>query len=249
MTKVAGQVRQTVRSTPSRGAWLSRVRVGAIFVALLSGVVVAGDDKDVFKRVEAGRADVGPSATSMRVMPRSAQTPANFEYVYRIERGKYAGKFARRDGAVTAVFPRSVYSDIDGVIVPSVPPGTTYVIGGIGGSEPGGGTGRGTGDRGLRASTSVPRAAAQPAGAGAVDSRAPSAANGARRPRSTDRDADEAGKGSGTTRDSARTDAPGSKGTTKSAASETGVASIWTDDGLRKSRVLALLESVRTSRR
>jgi hypothetical protein len=208
-----------------------RTCAGLVLAMAACGVVFAGDDKDVFKRVEAGRADVGPSATSMRVMPRSSQTPSNFEYVYRIERGKYAGRFARRDGAVTAVFPRSVYSDIDGVIVPGVPPGTTYVIGGIGANEAGSGSIRGANEGAPRPSMNVPRGASMPAGNSMVDTRAPSS-GGKRR-------ASESGAA-----DAAQTPVTTAGMTPKGF----GVQTIWTDDGLRKSRVLALLESVRVAR-
>lgn len=210
---------------------VARACAGLVIAVAACGVVLAGDDKDVFKRVEAGRADVGPSATSMRVMPRSSQTPANFEYVYRIERGKYAGRFARRDGAVTAVFPRSVYSDVGGAIVPSVPPGTTYVIGEMGANEAGSGAIRGENVGAPRPSMNVRRGASQPASGSMVDTRTLGGAG--------KRAVGERGAG-----ESAATNA-----TATLPQRVAGVQTIWTDDGLRKSRVLALLESVRVAAR
>lgn len=196
--------------------------------ALVSAPLARADDPrdastDVFRRVDAGRSDVGPSSTSRRILNRDPRTPSGFEFVYRIERGPYAGRFARRDGAVTAVFPRSVYADVDGVAVPRVPPGTTFVVGPVDRSPAGSGrvsnTDRSTDrptDAAAKPLLSASRMADYTAAAGAAGSR-PDARADARSPRP--------------------------------APAVAPLADIWIDERVRRDRVHSLLESVRPAAR
>ena len=79
--------------------------------------------------VEEAVADTGPLSASERLMPQDLRVPASFDRVYRLS-GK-AGQFARVNGAITAVFPRSQYVVTSSGAVPEIPPGTTFYIGGL----------------------------------------------------------------------------------------------------------------------
>lgn len=84
-------------------------------------------------RVDPGRQDTGPLATSSRVLPMDLRLPTDFEQVYQLqartgERSR-AELFARRSGGITAVFPRSQYMQSGGGILAEVPAGTTYYLG------------------------------------------------------------------------------------------------------------------------
>jgi len=84
--------------------------------------------------VEEGIGDVGPLSTGSRVLPRDLLRPHGFERVYELTRTDQVGRteqtLIRMDGAVTAVFPRSVYRAIrPGVLAAEFPPGTIFHIG------------------------------------------------------------------------------------------------------------------------
>lgn len=85
-------------------------------------------------RVQQGVADAGPLHVDLRVQPVELRAPMDYDSVYRgtLPNG-YGGTtdyFARISGAVTAVFPQSVYIDAaEGVRSAVVPPGTVYYIG------------------------------------------------------------------------------------------------------------------------
>jgi len=195
---------------------------------------------DVLKRVDPGRADVGPSSISQRVISRDPRSPSGFEYVYRIERGRYAGRFARANGAVTAVFPRSVYSQVDGTLIPRVPPGTTYVVGpiddvvglprgdGVRGSEPARANAATSMPREMNIVGAVMRSASRPASAATVDRRAGGDTIAAA----------DAGGGEGVS------DGP-PPSPPQVTRTQTRPRTIWTDESLRSERVRTLLESVR----
>ncbi len=72
--------------------------------------------------------DVSPLAVSLRESRPSLRQPADFGRVYRFQDD--SNRLARAQGALYAVFPRSVYaSDKDGNVFPVVPPGTVFFIG------------------------------------------------------------------------------------------------------------------------
>lgn len=73
-------------------------------------------------------ADVSPLAVSLRTSRPSLRQPADFGRVYRFQ--DESNRLARAQGALYAVFERSVYAaDKDGNVFPVVPPGTVYYIG------------------------------------------------------------------------------------------------------------------------
>ena len=73
--------------------------------------------------------DVGPLSTDLRMLERGLRTPRGFERVFEVRTGGGDRVLFRRNGAVTAVFPRSVYEPSRRGLEAVVPPGTTFVIG------------------------------------------------------------------------------------------------------------------------
>jgi hypothetical protein len=87
--------------------------------------------------VEQGVADRGGIETSTRVLPVDLRLPTGFGVVYRSPEGD--GRLMRGNGALFAVFPRSLYRRTAMGAVPVVPAGVVYSIGMPGGHDfPGG---------------------------------------------------------------------------------------------------------------
>lgn len=84
-------------------------------------------------RVQAGKEDASPLAITLQRMDVDLRVPTGFDGVYQISRADAFGRgqamFMRVDGAVNAVFPRSVYSPSPMGTVIEVPPGTVFWIG------------------------------------------------------------------------------------------------------------------------
>lgn len=80
--------------------------------------------------VEQGVSDMGPLSGPGRVLSPGLRQPSGFDRVYEVE---IDGKkyFARQNGATVAVFPRSNYTTFRGVVMPTVPAGTTFYLGGL----------------------------------------------------------------------------------------------------------------------
>lgn len=85
------------------------------------------------KRVEAGTSDINPLATSNRVLPTDLRVPTGFESLYSFQQrdafGNLQTYYVRSDGGLTAIFPRSQYSEGRNGPTPEVPAGTVWVIG------------------------------------------------------------------------------------------------------------------------
>lgn len=84
-------------------------------------------------RVEPGISDVDPTAM-VRVDPwADLRAPLGWDSVYRFETkglyGEVEVKYARKSGAISAVFPRSVYTPTRRGLVAEVPPGTIWTLG------------------------------------------------------------------------------------------------------------------------
>lgn len=75
--------------------------------------------------IDAGVADVGPLAESLRITPIDLRKPSRFDAVYRT----HDDQLMRIDGGLRAVFPRSVYAASPGGAVALIPPGTVFYIG------------------------------------------------------------------------------------------------------------------------
>ncbi len=99
----------------------------AILLLTLAAPAWAQDtEADRFREVEAGFEDVGPGAVSTLVWPVDMRAPTNFERVYEVVGS--GGLYARRAGAVTAVFDRSLYA---GAGTPLIPAGTIFYLGSL----------------------------------------------------------------------------------------------------------------------
>jgi hypothetical protein len=119
----------------TRGLHSSVFYVAAMSLAVVSPSAMAQSSAvdPRMTRVDPGRQDTGPLATSSRVLPMDLRMPTDFEQVYQLqartgERSR-AELFARRSGGITAVFPRSQYMQAGGGILAEVPAGTTYYLG------------------------------------------------------------------------------------------------------------------------
>ena len=85
------------------------------------------------ERIEPGHVDVSPHAISTKKLELDLRLPTGFDGVYQVSQKNAIGQtqnlFMRIDGAVTAVFPRSVYVPTEAGLVPDIPPGTVFHIG------------------------------------------------------------------------------------------------------------------------
>ncbi|MEQ8769601.1 MAG: hypothetical protein RIB60_03720 [Phycisphaerales bacterium] len=100
---------------------------------LVAGVASAQVDPrargvEALQPVEAGSVDSSPLAGSMQVLPIDLRQPTGFDEVYQINTGR-GSAFARMDGALRAVFPRSEYGLGPNGVESQIPAGTTWVIG------------------------------------------------------------------------------------------------------------------------
>jgi hypothetical protein len=91
-------------------------------------------------RIDPGHGDTSINAISLRKLDLDLRQPAGFQHVYQISTidafGAKQSTFMRIDGAVAAVFPRSVYLPAAGVLMPDIPPGTVFHIGGVPNTTP-----------------------------------------------------------------------------------------------------------------
>lgn len=128
LTPVSGAT--PVRATDSQGAGSSG---GGLTPASLRASPVP--ERPDAGRVDQTRGDVGPVAASLARTDASVdlRTPTGFESVYRLRGfGGIGGSdaYARRSGALTAVFARSQYSRGEqGALRADVPAGTLFYIG------------------------------------------------------------------------------------------------------------------------
>lgn len=79
-------------------------------------------------RAEPGTEDMGVLSESLRLMPLDLRIADDWGDLYRIE-SDYGTLYARRAGAVTAVFPQSNYVDLGFGAMPTIPADTVFVIG------------------------------------------------------------------------------------------------------------------------
>ena len=119
--------------------------VGAVLLAVAASAF--GQSTDPFApadpvRLDEGRGDVGPLSRSLRTPAIDLREPSGFEHVYRVPASApypwvYAGsagaqrleQLERRDGALRAVFDRSVYRNTRRGAVAEIPAGTVFRIG------------------------------------------------------------------------------------------------------------------------
>jgi hypothetical protein len=84
-------------------------------------------------QIDPGHTDVSPNAISLRHLSVDLRVPAGFDHVYQFSTmdafGHSQTMFMRKDGDVTAIFPRSIYISGPGGLIPEIPPGTVFHIG------------------------------------------------------------------------------------------------------------------------
>lgn len=98
--------------------------------ALASGVVAQEGAWSGLEAVDQSVADVSPLSESLRFELLDMRVSDGFTRVYRLEGiNGWQDQYARRDGAITAVFPQSVYlpAEYGGGI--AIPAGTVFIIG------------------------------------------------------------------------------------------------------------------------
>lgn len=113
---------------------------GAI-TAAASGQPYTGDPREIreLRQIDQGLADQTPLSASTRVVPLDLRQPVGFDQLFQLTgpggrletRGLplSSGLFFRFSGALTATFPRSVYSETPAGLQPMIPPGTVFSIG------------------------------------------------------------------------------------------------------------------------
>lgn len=100
-----------------------------IAILTLAGCVIApvarAQPTPPVRPIDAGVADVGPLAQSLRITPIDLRKPTRFDAVYPAQ----GDQLMRIDGGLRAVFPRSVYRASPRGAVAMIPPGTVFYIG------------------------------------------------------------------------------------------------------------------------
>lgn len=100
----------------------------SITAGVLSGLASPGVAQEL-ERVEEIWGDAGPLNESLRQLPLDMRRPSGFEHLYRVPGSQ--NLLTRMDGSLAAVFPRSVYSSSASGVVPVIPPGTVFYVGGL----------------------------------------------------------------------------------------------------------------------
>ena len=129
---MTGRARMNVEGTSRnsgtrRGARLTGVIAGgclALFAPAAWGQSTLTRD---LVRLDAGRQDTGPLATSNRFLPTDLRAPTGFEYVYRDPSSE--STLMRISGGLAATFPRSQYNVSEFGPTAVIPAGTVFRIG------------------------------------------------------------------------------------------------------------------------
>jgi len=142
----ASRVGAVTSRAPCAQADIPRVPTVACILAALAAMnppaeggrsASAGPLRPKLEIVEQGVADRGGIETSTRVLPVDLRLPTGFGVVYRSPEAD--GRLMRGNGALFAVFPRSLYRRTGSGAIPLVPSGVVYSIGMPGGMDyPGG---------------------------------------------------------------------------------------------------------------
>ncbi len=106
--------------------WTSRWSLAAAWVVLFA-VSLEASARQELEAVEQTVADRGPLAMSLRNISIDLRQPTNFDRVYRVPGS--TEHYLRANGALYAVFPRSVYARTRRGEVPRIPDGTVFYIG------------------------------------------------------------------------------------------------------------------------
>lgn len=113
----------------------SNVAAGAIALfSALGAIGMAPLAEPPLEPVQQGTVDANPLAAPASVQPLDLRLPLGFDRVYRVVepgRSMLNQRYARSSGALTAVFPRSQYTPTRDGVVPEIPAGTIFYIGGL----------------------------------------------------------------------------------------------------------------------
>lgn len=108
---------------------------GAIALLTAFGAIgMAPRAEPPLEPVQQGTVDANPLAAPASVQPLDLRLPLGFDRVYRVVepgRSMLNQRYARSSGALTAVFPRSQYTPTRDGVVPEIPAGTVFYIGGL----------------------------------------------------------------------------------------------------------------------
>lgn len=113
-----------------RGAWIRAASVAAAVLVGASPAVAQDASLPGFERVDQRVSDIHSLSTSLRQLEPGLAQPSGFSDLYRMTDARGEEVYVRADGAVYAVFPRSVYASTpSGRAMAVVPPGTLFMIG------------------------------------------------------------------------------------------------------------------------
>lgn len=99
----------------------------AVALSMLWAAAAHAQPSVPYEEVDPGRADASALSDSLRLVPIDLRTPTAFDRVFRLPTVVGGEMFARIDGGLTAVFPRSEYGFGQALI----PAGTTWYIGAL----------------------------------------------------------------------------------------------------------------------
>lgn len=123
-------------------ARLGRLACGLGAASLVCGMVLASSSsadaaqsasdrfeapRDLRRPIDQGLADRNPLGTSLRSLPQTIDAGRSFGRIYADPRRP--GRYLRRQGGLSAVFPQSVYVGESADGIPIVPPGTVFELG------------------------------------------------------------------------------------------------------------------------
>jgi hypothetical protein len=112
----------------------SRALTLALSSLVLSIIPLAAMGEPPLEPIEQGTTDANPLAAPARVQPLDLRLPLGFDRIYRVVepgRSSMNQRYARSSGAITAVFPRSQYTPTRDGVIPEIPAGTVFYIGGL----------------------------------------------------------------------------------------------------------------------
>jgi len=119
---------------PSRAKTLVAGATAFVSALSASGMKSVPLREPPLEPVQQGTVDANPLAAPANVQPLDLRLPLGFDRVYRVVepgRSMLNQRYARSSGALTAVFPRSQYTPTRDGVIPEIPAGTIFYIGGL----------------------------------------------------------------------------------------------------------------------
>ena len=108
----------------------NRILQALLVGALASGAAAQNDAWSSLEAVDAGTEDVSLLGESLRLVPIDMRVSDSFSSIFRLDGiDGWEDQFARREGALTAVFPQSVYYPTQSGVEIAIPAGTVFLIG------------------------------------------------------------------------------------------------------------------------